>query len=188
MVTRLLTTQTLLASTYPILIGKKDHISRKIEKRPKFNGCLFFSYRLRAKMSIKKDEVQSVIPIAKHKDLMNLAVLTGRQVSRPLKVFIVSQAGDVADVTLQCSCSSADQSVLKVIPCFRRRKIWTFFPRWSKVLFFHVWLSDRFDLLTDFRWKMYHFRVIIWRIFYVGRCNFSCKKQRNFRQKINLQL
>ena len=74
----------------------------------------FFSYRLRAKMSIKKDEVQSVIPIAKHKDLMNLAILTGRQVSRPLKVFIVSQAGDVADVTLQCSCSSADQSVLKV--------------------------------------------------------------------------
>ena len=72
------------------------------------------SYRLRAKMSIKKDEVQAVIPIAKHKDLMNLAILTGRQVSRPLKVFIVSQAGDVADVTLHSSCSSVDQSVLKV--------------------------------------------------------------------------
>ena len=65
-------------------------------------------------MSIKKDEIQAVIPIAKHKDLMNLAILTGRQVSRPLKVFIVSQAGDVADVTLHSSCSSADQSVLKV--------------------------------------------------------------------------
>ena len=73
------------------------------------------SYRLRAKMSIKKDEVQAVIPIAKHKDLMNLAILTGRQVSRPLKVFIVSQAGDVADVTLHSSCSSVDQSVLKVL-------------------------------------------------------------------------
>ena len=124
-VTRLLTIQTLLASTYPILIGKKDHISRKIEKKGQnFMVALFFSYRLRAKMSIKKDEVQSVIPIAKHKDLMNLAILTGRQVSRPLKVFIVSQAGDVADVTLQCSCSSADQSVLKVIlPCFRNQKV-----------------------------------------------------------------
>ena len=43
------------------------------------------SYRLRAKMSIKKDEVQAVIPIAKHKDLMNLAILTGRQILRPLK-------------------------------------------------------------------------------------------------------
>lgn len=72
------------------------------------------SYRLRAKMLVRKDEVQTVIPIAKNKNLMNLAVLTGRQVSRPLKVFIVSQAGDVADVTLHCSCSSVDQSVLKV--------------------------------------------------------------------------
>ena len=73
------------------------------------------SYRLRAKVSVKKDEVQAVLPIAKHKEMMNLAVLTGRQVSRPLKIFIVSQAGDVADVTLHSSCSSADQSVLKVM-------------------------------------------------------------------------
>ena len=72
------------------------------------------SYRLRGKLSVKKDEVQAVIPIAKHKDLMNVAVLTGRQVSRPLKVFIVSQGGDVADVTLHSSCTSVDQSVLKV--------------------------------------------------------------------------
>ena len=83
------------------------------------------SYRLRAKMSIKKDEVQAVIPIAKHKDLMNLAILTGRQVSRPLKVFIVSQAGDVADVTLHSSCSSVDQSVLKVYT----RTRYTFFVK-----------------------------------------------------------
>ena len=76
------------------------------------------SYRLRAKVSVKKDEVQAVLPIAKHKDLMNLAVLTGRQVSRPLKIFIVSQAGDVADVTLHSSCSSSDQSVLKVMHPF----------------------------------------------------------------------
>ena len=73
------------------------------------------SYRPRAKLSVKKDEVQAVVPIAKHKNLINLAVLTGRQVSKPLKVFIVSQSGDVADVTLHSSCSSVDQSVLKVI-------------------------------------------------------------------------
>lgn len=72
------------------------------------------SYRLRAKMSIKKDDVQTVIPIAKQKEMINLAVLTGRQVSRPLKVYIVSRAGDVADVTLHSSCVSKDQSVLKV--------------------------------------------------------------------------
>jgi hypothetical protein len=41
-------------------------------------------------------------------------VLTGRQVSQAMKVFIVSQAGKVADVTLQSSCHSEDESVLKV--------------------------------------------------------------------------
>lgn len=45
---------------------------------------------------------------------MNTAVLTGRQVSQGMKVFIVSQAGTVADVTLQSSCHSEDESVLKV--------------------------------------------------------------------------
>lgn len=46
---------------------------------------------------------------------MNTAVLTGRQISQAMKVFIVSQAGTVADVTLQSSCHSEDESVLKVI-------------------------------------------------------------------------
>jgi len=45
---------------------------------------------------------------------MNLASLTGKQISKPLKVFIVSQAGEVADVTLTSQCQSKDQSVLKV--------------------------------------------------------------------------
>lgn len=72
------------------------------------------SYRLRARLSVQKDDVQTVLPIVKHSEVMNLAALTGRQVSRPLKVFIVSQAGEIADVTLRSSCSSQDQSVLKV--------------------------------------------------------------------------
>lgn len=45
---------------------------------------------------------------------MNTAVLTGRQVSRAMKVLIVSQAGKVADVTLQSSCSCTDEAALKV--------------------------------------------------------------------------
>ncbi len=32
----------------------------------------------------------------------------------PLKIFIVSHAGKTADVTLQSSCSTLDESVLKV--------------------------------------------------------------------------
>lgn len=49
---------------------------------------------------------------------MNTAVLTGRQVSQAMKVFIVSQAGKAADVTLQSSCHSEDESVLKVCCIF----------------------------------------------------------------------
>lgn len=47
-------------------------------------------------------------------ELMNTAVLTGRQVSQVMKVFIVTQAGKVADVTLQSSCQAEDESVIKV--------------------------------------------------------------------------
>ncbi|XP_052132201.1 transmembrane protein 132B, partial [Frankliniella occidentalis] len=46
--------------------------------------------------------------------LVNTAVLTARQISQAMKVFIVSQAGRVADVTLQSSCKTEDDSVLKV--------------------------------------------------------------------------
>ena len=45
---------------------------------------------------------------------MNTAVLTGRQVSQPMKVFIVSQGGEIADVTLHTSCHTNDDSALKV--------------------------------------------------------------------------
>ena len=47
-------------------------------------------------------------------EMMNTAVLTGRQVSQSMKVFMVSEAGSVADVTLHTSCTTADHSALKV--------------------------------------------------------------------------
>ena len=46
---------------------------------------------------------------------MNTAVLSGRQVSQPLKIYIVSEAGAIADVTLHTSCRTNDDSALKVI-------------------------------------------------------------------------
>ena len=52
---------------------------------------------------------------------MNTAVLTGRQVSQPLKIFIVSEAGKIADVTLHTSCHTNDDSALKVSQC---RYLW----------------------------------------------------------------
>lgn len=70
--------------------------------------------KLIAKLEINKDDIQAVLPISKNWELMNTAVLTGRQVAQAMKVFIVSQAGKVADVTLQSSCHAEDESVIKV--------------------------------------------------------------------------
>ncbi|XP_021914891.1 transmembrane protein 132E isoform X4 [Zootermopsis nevadensis] len=85
------------------------------QRRPLRDGILEETRRkLTARLEIQKDDIQSVLPISKNWDVINTAVLTGRQVSQAMKVFIVSQAGKVADVTLQSSCHSEDESVLKV--------------------------------------------------------------------------
>lgn len=70
--------------------------------------------RLRHRLDVKKDDVQTVLPISKRWEIINTAVLTGRQVSQPLKIFIVSEAGKIADVTLHTSCHTNDDSALKV--------------------------------------------------------------------------
>ncbi|XP_017768079.1 PREDICTED: transmembrane protein 132D isoform X2 [Nicrophorus vespilloides] len=66
------------------------------------------------RLDIQKDDIQAVVPISKNWEVLNTAVLTGRQVSQAMKVFIVSQAGKAADVTFQASCHSEDDSVLKI--------------------------------------------------------------------------
>ncbi|XP_061712133.1 transmembrane protein 132E isoform X1 [Cydia pomonella] len=71
-------------------------------------------HRVITRLDIEKDDIQAVLPISKNWEVLNTAVLTGRQVSQAMKVLIVSQAGQVADVTLQSSCHSEDESVLKV--------------------------------------------------------------------------
>ncbi|KAG7307192.1 hypothetical protein JYU34_007345, partial [Plutella xylostella] len=71
-------------------------------------------HRVNTRLDIEKDDIQAVLPISKNWEVLNTAVLTGRQVSQAMKVLIVSQAGQIADVTLQSSCHSEDESVLKV--------------------------------------------------------------------------
>lgn len=70
--------------------------------------------RVIARFQIMKDDTQSILPISRDRELMNTAVLTGRQVYKAMKVFIVSHSGTVADVTMISSCHSEDESVLKV--------------------------------------------------------------------------
>uniref|UniRef100_T1J6G2 Transmembrane protein 132E n=1 Tax=Strigamia maritima TaxID=126957 RepID=T1J6G2_STRMM len=70
--------------------------------------------KMTSQLEVKKDDIQAVLPTAKTWELMNTALLNGKQVSHPMKVYIVSQAGKVADVTLRSTCQSVDESILKV--------------------------------------------------------------------------
>ncbi|KAE9544271.1 hypothetical protein AGLY_001450 [Aphis glycines] len=47
-------------------------------------------------------------------EIINTAVLTGKQISHAMKVFVVSYAGKISDVTRQSVCQIEDDSVLKV--------------------------------------------------------------------------
>ncbi|XP_053200215.1 transmembrane protein 132E-like [Panonychus citri] len=72
--------------------------------------------KLSSILDIQKDSIQAVIGITSSLSMINTAILTGKQVAQSLKVFAVSQSGRLGDVTLQASCTSTDESVVKVSP------------------------------------------------------------------------
>ena len=48
------------------------------------------------------------------RELLNMALLTGTQAVHPMKIFAVSQAGKVEEVTDETTCHSGDENVIKV--------------------------------------------------------------------------
>lgn len=70
-------------------------------------------------MSIEDDIItQRLYSFLQTWELINTALLTGKQVSQPMKIFVVSQSGKIADVTRQSTCHTEDDSVLKVFTIF----------------------------------------------------------------------
>jgi len=86
---------------------RKHHLKRDFDRE---------SSKLISKLDIQKDEIQSLIAITRNRNLLNTAILTGKQNQQPLKIYFVSNTGKFGDVTLQSSCSSLDETVLKVSP------------------------------------------------------------------------
>ncbi|XP_054169116.1 transmembrane protein 132E-like [Oppia nitens] len=74
------------------------------------------SAKLSSRLDIQKDNVLDVLAITKSHQLLNTALLTGRQVSHAMRIYMVSAVGRISDITLQSSCQSADESILKVSP------------------------------------------------------------------------
>ena len=86
---------------------RKHHLKRDFDRE---------SSKLTSKLDIQKDEIESVLALTRNRNLLNTAVLTGKQSMQSLKIYVVSSAGRFGDVTLQASCASTDESVLKVSP------------------------------------------------------------------------
>lgn len=74
------------------------------------------SSKLTSKLDIQKDEVETVLALTKSRNLLNTAILTGKQNIQQMKIYVVEKSGKFSDVTLQTSCSSNDETVLKVSP------------------------------------------------------------------------
>lgn len=55
-----------------------------------------------------------IFSVLQNWEIINTAVLTGKQISHAMKVFVVSYAGKISDVTRQSVCQIEDDSVLKV--------------------------------------------------------------------------
>ncbi|XP_050428697.1 transmembrane protein 132E [Adelges cooleyi] len=70
--------------------------------------------KISARFEIHKDDTEAVLPISKNWEIINTAVLTGKQISHAMKVFVVSYSGKISDVTRQSTCQMEDDSVLKV--------------------------------------------------------------------------
>lgn len=54
--------------------------------------------------------------IFQDENLINTAVLSGKQIAMPMKIFAVTEGGDLNDVTSSSHCLSAESRVLKTSP------------------------------------------------------------------------
>lgn len=83
---------------------------------PSLTSSTVDSSKLTTRFDIRKDEIEKLIGITSTSEMLNTAVLTGKQISNLLKIYAISYSGKVGDVTLQSSCHSFDESVIKVSP------------------------------------------------------------------------
>ncbi|CAL2037008.1 unnamed protein product [Caenorhabditis brenneri] len=73
-------------------------------------------HKVATKFSVIADEVGAVVIVPKRKELINLAVISGLQVTSSLRIFTVSIGAKAEDVTSQSHCISSDANTIKVSP------------------------------------------------------------------------
>ncbi|VDM07626.1 unnamed protein product [Wuchereria bancrofti] len=72
--------------------------------------------RVTTQFRIFSDFVYALLPMIKGENLVNTAVLSGKQSAMPMKIFSVTEGGSLNDVTSSSYCLSAESRVLKASP------------------------------------------------------------------------
>ncbi|CAP29386.2 Protein CBG09839 [Caenorhabditis briggsae] len=109
-------------------------------------------HKVATKFNVIADEVAAVVIVPKRKELINLAVISGLQVTSSLRIFTVSIGARAEDVTSQSHCISSDANIIKVSPTCSSvyldgsesngssdAQVYAHFLRYTTVFSFRVW-------------------------------------------------
>ncbi|PIC38617.1 hypothetical protein B9Z55_010574 [Caenorhabditis nigoni] len=109
-------------------------------------------HKVATKFNVIADEVAAVVIVPKRKELMNLAVISGLQVTFSFRIFTVSIGAKAEDVTSQSHCISSDANIIKVSPTCSSvyldgsesngssdAQVYAHFLRYTTVFSFRVW-------------------------------------------------
>ncbi|VDK48554.1 unnamed protein product [Anisakis simplex] len=72
--------------------------------------------RITTRFKILVDAPYVLVPLMKDTNLINTAILSGRQTSMPMRILTISEGGLLTDVTSNSHCISAESRVLKTSP------------------------------------------------------------------------
>ncbi|CAD5216158.1 unnamed protein product [Bursaphelenchus okinawaensis] len=150
-------------------------------------------YKVSKTINIGSDAPYALVPVSKSNDLINTAVLTGVQVSTSMRVYVVTEAGQLQDITDKCHCQSTEARIIKVSPTctsvyvdgselrgrssvnigvmFKNMSAKASFVVWYPKLPITVWVADRnLNAVSD------------WRI--AGWENFGSRRKRKAAQSV----
>ncbi|KAL4002802.1 hypothetical protein ACH3XW_4970 [Acanthocheilonema viteae] len=72
--------------------------------------------RVTTQFRIFSDFVYALLPMIKGENLVNTAVLSGKQAAVPMRIFSVTEGGNLNDITSSSYCLSAESRVVKASP------------------------------------------------------------------------
>ncbi|MBN3309025.1 T132E protein, partial [Amia calva] len=72
------------------------------------------SEKVVTELTVVQRDIQAIIPLSMDTEIINTAVLTGRTVAIPVKVFSIEMSGLVTDVSTFAECKSTNEDIVKV--------------------------------------------------------------------------